>query len=136
MEKKGYALGMVETKGFPALVAATDAASKAADVEIATYQKADGGIVTVYIIGDVASVQSAVAVGKAAGEKVGTVLYTHVIARPEENVKQMIFQLLDKKVEEKPKTGVKKEGKSEIKSSKDDKKSADTKEKKEKSNEK
>ncbi|WP_260871605.1 BMC domain-containing protein [Bacillus sp. X1(2014)] len=91
MGKLTYALGMVETIGFPAMVAAADAAAKAADVKVTTFQKADSGIVTIYIIGDVASVQSAVDVGKEAANHVGQFRHAHVIARPDEHVIQMLF---------------------------------------------
>ncbi len=105
MENQNYALGMIETIGYPALVAAADAASKAADVRIVTYQGADAGIVTIYIVGDVASVQAAVAVGEEAAKEVGRLYHSHVIARPDENVKKMIFQILfngkDRKSEKK-----------------------------------
>lgn len=97
MRSDHYALGMIETTGFPGLVAAADAASKAADVEVVTYQKADSGIVTIYIIGDVASVQSAVNVGEKEAARIGTLRHVHVIARPDTNVKKMIFELLNKK---------------------------------------
>lgn len=89
-----YALGMIETVGFSALVGATDAAAKAANVKIVTYQGADAGIVTIYIIGDVASVQAAVAVGEAEAKRVGQLRGAHVIARPDDSVYQMITQLL------------------------------------------
>ncbi|WP_019122967.1 BMC domain-containing protein [Brevibacillus massiliensis] len=93
----GDALGMIETWGFPALVAAADAAAKAADVRIVTYQGADAGIVTIYIIGDVASVQSAVAVGEAEARRVGQLRSSHVIARPDGSVPQMIRGIVEKK---------------------------------------
>ncbi|AZU62804.1 BMC domain-containing protein [Neobacillus mesonae] len=94
MKKHTYALGMVETIGFPAMVAAADAAAKAADVMVTTYQKADSGIVTIYIIGDVASVKSAVDVGTDTAKIVGQHRHSHVIPRPDENVIQMLFPQL------------------------------------------
>lgn len=110
MENQNYALGMIETIGYPALVAAADAASKAADVRIVTYQGADAGLVTIYLIGDVASVQSAVAVGVEAAKRVGRLHHSHVIARPDENVKKLIFQALsDAKAKEVEKKTVVKE---------------------------
>lgn len=85
---------MIETWGFPGLVAASDAASKSAQVEVVTYQKAESGIVTTYIIGDVASVQSAVAIGKEEAKKVGQLRSSHVIPRPDEDVFKMIDKIL------------------------------------------
>ncbi|MET3288666.1 UNVERIFIED_CONTAM: ethanolamine utilization protein EutM [Brevibacillus sp. OAP136] len=90
------ALGMIETIGFPALIAAADAAAKAADVQIITYQQADAGIVTIYIIGDVAAVQAAVATGEAAAMRVGRLRHSHVIARPDQSVQQLIKRLESK----------------------------------------
>lgn len=101
MKKHAYALGMVETIGFPAMVAAADAAAKAADVNVTTFQKADSGIVTIYIIGDVASVKSAVDVGTETAKRVGQHRHSHVIPRPDDHVIQMLFPVL---VEEKEKT--------------------------------
>ncbi|MFC7392694.1 BMC domain-containing protein [Scopulibacillus cellulosilyticus] len=92
--EQSFSLGMIETLGFPGLVAAADAAAKAADV-ILTYQKADSGIVTIYILGDVASVQAAVAVGEEEAKRIGQLRYSHVIARPDESVTQMINQVMD-----------------------------------------
>lgn len=91
-----YSLGMIETLGFPALVAAADAAAKAADVQVVTYEGADAGIVTIYMIGDVSSVQAAVEIGAAEAKRVGTLLSSHVIARPDRSVPQMILRLLEK----------------------------------------
>ncbi|WHY89487.1 BMC domain-containing protein [Neobacillus cucumis] len=101
MQKHAYALGMIETIGFPALIAAADAASKAADVRVVTYQGADSGIVTIYIIGDVASVKSAVEVGTEAAKRVGQLRHSHVIARPDDHIIQMLFPALLKKAEDK-----------------------------------
>lgn len=102
MRAHAYSLGMIETLGLPALIAAADAAAKAADVKVVTYEGADAGIVTVYVIGDVSSVQSAVDAGAEAARRVGRLLHSHVIPRPDENVPKMIKNLLspaEKKVE-------------------------------------
>ena len=93
MEQHGWALGMIETVGFPALVAAGDAAAKAADVRVVTYQGADAGIVTLYLVGDVASVQAAVAAGKEAAKQIGQLRAAHVIPRPGPRVGQLVNRL-------------------------------------------
>lgn len=90
-----YSLGMIETLGFPALVAAADAAAKAADVRVVTYEGADAGIVTIYMIGDVSSVQAAVEIGAAEAKRVGTLLSSHVIARPDQSVPKMMLRMLE-----------------------------------------
>jgi microcompartment protein CcmL/EutN len=82
---------MIETLGLPALIAAADAAAKAAEVKIVTYQGADAGIVAVYLIGDVASVRAAVAVGESAAKRAGRFLHSNVIPRPDQSVPDMIY---------------------------------------------
>ncbi|MED1791318.1 BMC domain-containing protein [Brevibacillus nitrificans] len=94
MQAHAYALGMIETLGLPALIAAADAAAKAANVKIVTYEGADAGIVTVYVIGDVSSVQAAVDAGADAARRVGRLLHSHVIPRPDENVPKMVKNLI------------------------------------------
>lgn len=84
------ALGMIETWGVPAIIAAADAAAKTADVRVTAYEKADAGIVTVYIWGDVASVKAAVEAGEAAARQVGQLLSAHVIPRPDSSIPGII----------------------------------------------
>ncbi|WP_256760876.1 BMC domain-containing protein [Cohnella sp. WQ 127256] len=78
----GQALGMIETLGLTALIAAADAAAKTADVRIYSYEKADAGIMTVYIYGDISSVQEAVRVGKETAKSMGKLLHYSVIPSP------------------------------------------------------
>lgn len=80
------ALGMIETRGYVGAVEAADAAAKAADVELLKTQKADAGLVTVLLRGDVASVRSAVDAAAAAARRVGELISAHVIARPDSQV--------------------------------------------------
>jgi ethanolamine utilization protein EutM len=88
------ALGMMETRGVPALVAAADAAAKTADVRVTTYEKADAGIVTIYILGEVAAVKAAVEAGKAEASRVGVLLSAHVIPRPDPSLWHFIQELM------------------------------------------
>ena len=80
------ALGMVETKSYPAMVEAADAMVKAAKVELVAYEKTGGGFVTAIVRGDVAAVKAAVAAGARGAGKVGEVVAIHVIPRPHANV--------------------------------------------------
>jgi microcompartment protein CcmL/EutN len=80
------ALGMIETRSFPAVVEAADAAVKAAKVELVAYEKTGGGYTTVIVRGDVAAVKAALEAGARGAEKVGEVVSVHVIPRPHENV--------------------------------------------------
>ena len=80
------ALGMIETRGFAAMVEAADAMVKAAKVELVSYEKIGGGYVTAIVRGDVAAVKAAVEAGVRGAEKVGEVVTAHVIARPHSNI--------------------------------------------------
>ena len=60
------ALGLIETRGMVALVEATDAALKAANVEYKGWKQVGSGLVTVVLTGDVAAVKAAVDAGAAA----------------------------------------------------------------------
>ncbi len=80
------ALGMIETRSFPAAVEAADAAVKAAKVELVCYEKTGGGFVSVIVRGDVAAVKAACDAGQVAAGRVGEVVAVHVIARPHVNV--------------------------------------------------
>lgn len=80
------ALGMIETRGFAAMVEASDAMVKAAKVELVSYEKTGGGYVTAVVRGDVAAVKAAVEAGVRGAQNVGEVVSTHVIARPHTNI--------------------------------------------------
>jgi ethanolamine utilization protein EutM len=80
------AIGLVETKGLIALVEATDAMAKAANVEIVKRVSIGGGLVTTVVSGDVGSVRAAVEAGAAAATQVGELVSSHVIPRPAEGL--------------------------------------------------
>ncbi len=80
------ALGMIETKGFTAMVEAADAMVKAAKVELVSYEKIGGGYVTAIVRGDVAACKAAVEAGARGAEKVGEMISVHVIPRPHANI--------------------------------------------------
>ena len=52
------ALGMIECKGFVALVEASDAMLKAANVDLVGWDKIGSGLVTAFVAGDVAAVKA------------------------------------------------------------------------------
>ena len=76
------ALGMIETKGYVGSVEATDAMSKAANVQIINQIQIGGAFLTVLVKGDVGSVKAAVDAGAEAAGRVGELVAAHVIARP------------------------------------------------------
>ena len=80
------ALGLIETRGFVAMVEATDAMLKAARVTLVGYEKIGGGYVTTIIRGDVAACRAATEAGSLAASKVGEVVSVHVIPRPHANL--------------------------------------------------
>lgn len=88
------ALGMIETIGLPTAIAAADAATKAANVQLLGYDLATGGLVTVKVRGDVGAVQAAVRAGAQVGAQVGQVVSTHVIPRPHVDLESMTAQLV------------------------------------------
>ncbi len=76
-------LGLIETIGLTAAVAAADAAVKSANVTLVGYELANGdGMTVVKVRGDVGAVKAAVSAAAAEAGRVGTVVSTSVIARP------------------------------------------------------
>ena len=85
----GNAIGMIETKGWTALVEATDAMSKAANVEIVKTIQIGGAFVTTIVRGDVGSVKAATDAGAAAARRVGELVGVHVIPRPADDLEEI-----------------------------------------------
>ena len=86
MAKAREAIGMIETKGFVALVEATDAMLKAANVEFMSWDKVGSGLATVIVTGDVAAVKAATDAGANAASRIGEVVSVQVIPRPHDDV--------------------------------------------------
>ena len=84
------ALGMIETKGFVAMVEAADAMVKAAKVELIGFEKIGGGYVTAVGRGDVAAVKAATEAGARQAERVGELVSVHVIPRPHANIDEAL----------------------------------------------
>ena len=80
----GDALGLIETKGLIATVAATDAMAKAANVDAGRQVQIGGAFVTTVVRGDVGSVRAAVEAGAARRQPDGELVSAHVIPRPAE----------------------------------------------------
>jgi len=77
---------MIETRGLCALLEASDAALKAADVKMSGWEKVGSGYVTGFFRGDVAAVKAATDAGAAAAAQVGEVITVQVIPRPHESL--------------------------------------------------
>lgn len=84
------ALGMIETKGLVAMVEASDAMVKAANVKLVGYEKIGAGFVTAIVRGDVAAVRAATDAGAAAARKVGELIAVHVIPRPHKDLDDVL----------------------------------------------
>jgi microcompartment protein CcmL/EutN len=76
------AIGMIETKGYVAALAAADAMVKAANVAIVARQEVGDGLVSVTIVGDVGAVKAATEAGAETASSVGELISVHVIPRP------------------------------------------------------
>lgn len=84
------ALGLIETLGFTTAVSAADAALKAADVQLVAVERVIGvggslGV-TLHFSGDVAAVTASVEAGTAEGQRIGSVVSAHVIAKAHSDV--------------------------------------------------
>ena len=75
-------LALVETLALVPVVEAADKMLKAADVDLIALEAGGSTLCTVFMTGDVASCEAAVAAGAAAAEKVGTVTARNVMPRP------------------------------------------------------
>lgn len=84
------ALGMVETRGLVTLIEASDAMLKAANVQMIGWDKVGSGLVTSLVSGDVAAVKAAVDAGASAAGKVGEVIGVHIIARPHDELSELL----------------------------------------------
>jgi carbon dioxide concentrating mechanism protein CcmO len=82
MNANQHAIGILETQGLTAILEATDAMLKAADVTLVGKEKIGAAYVTVVIRGDVAAVQAAIDAGRQAVGSLGKLIAAHVIARP------------------------------------------------------
>jgi microcompartment protein CcmL/EutN len=82
------AVGVIETLGFPAVLAAADAMVKAGRVTLVYFGQAESARLLVAIRGNVSEVQVAVEAGIAAGETAygGEVITHYIVPNPPENV--------------------------------------------------
>ena len=83
---KPKAIGILETQGLTASLAATDAMFKAADVTLVGKEKIGAAYVTIVIEGDVAAVNAAIETGSEAIGSLGKLIAAHVIARPHDDL--------------------------------------------------
>lgn len=84
------AIGLIETKGLVAIIEATDAMLKAANVRYGGMIKVGSGLVSVFVHGDVAACRASVDAGAAAAARIGEVVSVHVIPRPHGDVSKVL----------------------------------------------
>lgn len=90
MAKAMEALGMIETKGLVCMIEAVDAMLKSANVQIVGWDKVGSGLVTSFVVGDVAAVKAAIDAGASAASKIGEVVSVQVIPRPHEELSAVL----------------------------------------------
>jgi ethanolamine utilization protein EutM len=88
------ALGLIETKGFVGVTEAADAAAKAASVQVSGFERVDGGLISIKLLGDVGAVSAAVSAAAEAVSAVGELVSQHVIPNPHEDL-VAVFDLND-----------------------------------------
>jgi len=85
------ALGLVETRGLVGAIEAADAMVKAADVKIISKEYVTGALVIIKVMGETAAVKSSVDAGSAAAQRVGELVSSHVIPRPDDQIDDILF---------------------------------------------
>ena len=92
-KQSSFALGLIETQGFTAIIEAIDTAVKTAAVEVLAREKLGGGYITIVIKGDVGSVRAAVEAGKQKVEGLGRLVAAHVIPNPSDGVLALLAKV-------------------------------------------
>jgi microcompartment protein CcmL/EutN len=87
---KPQAIGILETQGLTAILHATDAMLKAANVELVGKEKIGAAYVTIIIKGDVAAVKAALEAGAQAVGDRGKLIAAETIARPHEDLLKLL----------------------------------------------
>jgi carbon dioxide concentrating mechanism protein CcmO len=90
MSAKQEAIGILETQGLTAILEATDAMLKSANVTLVGKEKIGAAYVTVIVRGDVAAVTAAVDAGAKAVGQLGKLIAAHVIARPHDDLTALL----------------------------------------------
>ncbi len=84
------AIGLLETRGFPAMVGAADAMLKAADVKLSAHEIIGAGLCTVIIRGSVTNVAIALEAGMYEAQRIGELNAVMVIPRPLNDLEQTL----------------------------------------------
>ena len=84
------AIGLIEVRGIVGAIEAADVALKTAQVELVSKQRVKAGITVVTFEGDVGAVKAAVETAAAAVSRLGVLMASHVIARPDDSVEPLL----------------------------------------------
>ncbi len=95
-QQRGYSrlsnnsIGLLETRGFPALVGASDAMLKAADVQLTSYEKIGSGLCTAIVRGSVSNVAVSIEAGMNEAERIGSLNAVMIIPRLLEDLEKTL----------------------------------------------
>lgn len=95
-QSRGYsrvskqAVGLLETRGFPAMVGAADIMLKTAEVDFVAYETIGDGLCTAIVRGSVANVAIAIDAGMYEAERIGQLHAIAVIPRPLDDLEQAL----------------------------------------------
>lgn len=84
------AIGIVQVRGFVPMITAVDAMTKAANVTLVGYETAGEGITAAIIQGEVGAVRYAVEAGVEAARRVGEVVSSSILARPDSSLVEIV----------------------------------------------
>ncbi len=79
---RDQAIGLIETRGFPALVAACDAMLKSAEVTLTGYHTTGSGLCTGIVRGSVSNVAAAIEIGMVEAQRIGELHAVMIVPRP------------------------------------------------------
>lgn len=83
------AYGYIEVVGLVPAVEAADAALKAANVEVVGKENTGAAMIAVIIKGEIGAVRAAIDAAEDAVNRIGKVVSTNVIAKPDESLKKL-----------------------------------------------
>lgn len=93
------AIGLLETKGFPAMVGAADAMTKSAEVELISHETIGEGLCTILVRGSLSNVAIAVEAGMHEAERIGELSAVMVIPRPLNDLERSLPKVKQKQVQ-------------------------------------
>ncbi|MBD0334319.1 BMC domain-containing protein [Pseudanabaena sp. FACHB-2040] len=96
------AIGLLETRGFPAMVGAADAMTKSAEVTLVAHETIGDGLCTIIIRGSLPNVAIAIEAGIHEAERIGELHAVMVIPRPLDELEQSLPQMAEELEPEQP----------------------------------